>query len=233
MLLAGAAELYLYQVKHRTRMLELTIEHIEHDAAAARARTELLRAEYAVQNDPNRLQDLASHYLALQPIQPSQFVQMSEIARHLPAVPAPEPAAQPAAPPTSQPIFPGAPTPADDAGQAVVSQLAPTPENAVAASPPPALAHAAPVHAAVAETHPAAPERHVALRRVAPPPMPEPVRYDRPTAYSTPVVPLVRPDAPALSGASVLGTMRAALPPPVPVVSVSGWMAPRDPEGGR
>jgi hypothetical protein len=146
---------------------------------------------------------------------------MSDIAHHLPAVPAPEPAA------------PAAAAPADDVGQAVVSQLAPAPEDAIATPPPPAQPHAASVHTAVAETHPTAPERHVALRRVALPPIPEPVRYDRPTAYSTPVAPLVRPDAPALSGASVLGTMRAALPPPVPVVSVSGWMTPRDPEGGR
>ena len=54
-------------------------------AETARARTGLLRAEWALLNEPGRLQDMSGRYLALHPMAPTQFVQLADLANHLPA----------------------------------------------------------------------------------------------------------------------------------------------------
>jgi hypothetical protein len=81
---ACGSGLYLYSEKHRTALLDKQISGVIHATEAARARTGLLRAEWALLNEPGHLQDMADRYLALKPMAPTQFVQISELAAHLP-----------------------------------------------------------------------------------------------------------------------------------------------------
>jgi hypothetical protein len=81
---ACGSGLYLYSEKHRTAMLDRDISNVIHQTEAARARIGLLRAEWALLNEPGRLQDMADKYLALKPMAPTQFVQISDLAAHLP-----------------------------------------------------------------------------------------------------------------------------------------------------
>ncbi len=102
MLMAGGAGLTLYQEKHRTALLDREITRTIHATEAAHERSGLLRAEWALLNEPGHLQELADRLLALHPMVPSQFVQMGDLAAHLPtAVPvtvAPAVAAPPPGP---------------------------------------------------------------------------------------------------------------------------------------
>ncbi len=89
MLLAGGSGLYLYQEKHRTSLLDREITRTIHASEAAHERTGLLRAEWALLNEPGRLQELADRFLSLHAMSPSQFVPLAELAQHLPPVAAP------------------------------------------------------------------------------------------------------------------------------------------------
>ena len=233
MLLAGAAGLYLYQVKHRTRMLELAIEHTVHEADAARARTALLRAESAVQNDPTRLASLAAQYLTLKPIDPKQFVQMTDIGHHLPAIPVPE-----AAPATAEPAEDEAPAVLSEADVAPAPAPAP-PAPQVAAVAPPAPA-APPPHPALLASRLPAPERHdpppprpsPLMRRLPPPLLSTPVRFNPYGGGYAAAAP--RTELPMTGVASALGGARPGLPPPVPMGTVLGNnIPPRDSDSGR
>ncbi len=92
LLLAGGSGLYLYQEKHRTQMLDREIGRVIHETEATRERIGALKAEWAVRTEPGRLSDLATRFLALKPMAPTQFVQLADLAGHLPAV-GPMPAA--------------------------------------------------------------------------------------------------------------------------------------------
>jgi hypothetical protein len=81
---ACGSGLYLYSEKHRTALLDKQISGVIHATEAARARTGLLRAEWALLNEPSHLQDMADKYLVLKPMAPTQFVQISDLASHLP-----------------------------------------------------------------------------------------------------------------------------------------------------
>ncbi len=102
-LLAAGSGLYLYQEKHQAQMLDQQIEQVMRTADAAHARTGMLRAEYALLNDPSRLQELArAHLPTLANTDPKQFTSLVELDRRLPAVGEP-PATAPA------PLEPAAP----------------------------------------------------------------------------------------------------------------------------
>ena len=90
MLLAGGSGLYLYQEKHRTSLLDREITRTIRASEAAHERTGLLRAEWALLNEPGRLQGLADRFLALHAMSPSQFVPTAELASRLPAPSAPD-----------------------------------------------------------------------------------------------------------------------------------------------
>jgi len=86
-LLAGASGLYLYTEKHRTTVLDQQISKIVQDTQQIREHTAMLRAEWALQNQPDRLQSLAARFLPdLHPMAPAQFVQMASLAQRLPEV---------------------------------------------------------------------------------------------------------------------------------------------------
>ncbi len=89
LLAACGSGLYLYSEKHRTALLDREIGQVIHRTEAARARTGLLRAEWALLNEPGRLSDMAGRYLTLHPMAPTQFVPVAMLAAHLPAAVAP------------------------------------------------------------------------------------------------------------------------------------------------
>jgi hypothetical protein len=144
-MLAAGSGLYLYQVKQRAFALDASLRSTFHDIDVARERTRMLRADWALMNDPERLQGLASQYLTLQPMQPAQLLTMDQLAAALP------------------PPVPFAATPA-------ATQPAPAP---AAAQPTPVLdpTHGVPMAEAapmvLPHTHPVAPE--VALSQLAAP----------------------------------------------------------------
>jgi hypothetical protein len=126
---ACGSGLYLYSEKHRTAMLDREIGRTIHDTEAARAKTGLLRAEWALLNEPGRLQDMAERYLTLKPMAPTQFVQLADLAAHLP-------------PPAALPASSGT-TDDDETPSAVASNDAAASD--LAAAPPPASMMTAPV----------------------------------------------------------------------------------------
>ena len=91
LLAAFGSGLYLYSEKHRTAMLDREISRVARATQDARQRTGLLRAEWALLNEPGRLQQMAERYLTLKTMAPTQFVQLAELSSRLPA-----PMAQPA-----------------------------------------------------------------------------------------------------------------------------------------
>jgi hypothetical protein len=129
-LLACGSGLYLYQTKHAAQLLDRQIAKTAHDTEALRAQTRVLQAEWTLLNDPDRLQTLANEYLALKPMQPTQFTSLVDLDQRLPAPRPPEPDPTPpavanapiAGPP--QPIGTPAEVPSDAAVAAVEAPAA-------------------------------------------------------------------------------------------------------------
>jgi hypothetical protein len=167
LLAACGSGLYLYSEKHRTALLDRDIGRVIRATEAARARTGLLRAEWALLNEPGRLQDMAGRYLALHPMAPTQFVQLADLSAHLPAPmatppagiadedDAPAPAPQVAAAPAPEVMAAGAPP--DPALAVRHPMMPPRPDARPDTKPGPRLlaslgGHArAPHHAALAD----------------------------------------------------------------------------------
>ncbi len=106
-ILAGASGLYLYSEKHRTTLLDQQISGIVSDTQHIRERTAMLRAEWALLNQPDRLQGLATRFLPqLGAMAPTQFVQLSALDHHLPP-PGPEVPPHPIATPQTAPALVG------------------------------------------------------------------------------------------------------------------------------
>ncbi|MBN8892120.1 MAG: hypothetical protein BGP12_00335 [Rhodospirillales bacterium 70-18] len=152
-LLFAVSGLYLYQSKHRSQMVDRQIASTMKAVDEARNHAVLLRAEYALLNDPDRLQELAGQYLSLRPTAPTQFVAMADLGRRLPPVGAP-----PTVPPPVEPDAPTATAPTATAPTGTAPKPAPaTPGAALVASAAP---KPAPTPAAVvASIRPAAPPR--------------------------------------------------------------------------
>ena len=85
MLAAAGAGLYLYQVKHSVAQLDRELRSVHRQTEQARERTQVLRAEWALLNEPERLRQVAQAHLPLEAMSPTQFVRMHEIERRLPA----------------------------------------------------------------------------------------------------------------------------------------------------
>jgi hypothetical protein len=112
LLVAAGSGLYLYQEKHRAEMLDRQIGQVVKATDAARERTGMMRAEWTLLNEPERLQDLATKYLQLQPMAPSQFVQLAGLDARLPPIAVAPPATPPQDPApalTTVPIAQAAP----------------------------------------------------------------------------------------------------------------------------
>ncbi|WP_372623437.1 hypothetical protein [Falsiroseomonas sp.] len=233
---AGAGA-WLYQVKHSVAVKDRELVAIQRETEQARQRLDILRAEWALLNEPDRLRQTATRMLALQPMQPQQFMRPNQLGQHLPAAiafaGAPDIFADPVTP---EPQAAGVMLASTTAG-ATPAATSPTPPPAAAAAPaetPAPRALAAAVAAQRAEqvirvaARPAPPPAPVTAR-AAPPPRPiQPAVHVAPAPTPAPPVTRIAPTpAPPtaiasavgstslLGGASALG--RPLLAPPVPV----------------
>ena len=136
MLLACGSGLYLYQTKHRVQLLDREIAQTVQATIAARDRAGVLRTEWTLLNDLERLRALSDQHLQLRPVAPSQFTTFAELGNRLPAPRAPQP--EPAAPPAL--VSDNAPVPADEAD----TDIADLPTPPVPPGAPPAAAPAQP-----------------------------------------------------------------------------------------
>ncbi|MFS3136546.1 ABC transporter permease [Gluconacetobacter sacchari] len=84
--MAGLSGLFLYSKKHQTTLLDQQIAQIVGDTQHIREQTAMLRAEWALLNQPDRLGSLAARFLPdMHPMAPTQFIQMASLAERLPA----------------------------------------------------------------------------------------------------------------------------------------------------
>lgn len=222
-LIAALSGLYLYHVKHATQLLERSITRTNQSIEAARERAGVLRAEWTLMNDPERLAELAGQFLKLGTVSPRQFTTVADLGTRLPPV-------------RTLPVRPDVSTdtpatdlqgagddPTDPAAEAPLPLPPPAPPRAVAAvaprpAAPPAAATPAsftPASSAPASFTPAAP---VAQPRA--PIAPTPVAAQRvqlvaPLPVSQPAV--APPPARPVSTGSALGMARGIVAPPVPV----------------
>lgn len=149
LVLAAGSGLYLYQVKQRAFALDADLRSTFHDIDMARQKTRMLRADWALMNDPERLQALSTQYLTLKPMGPSQLMTLDQLAAALPAPVKPGSVQQPVTPddgltPATDPTHgvPMAaatplPTPAQPAGGPAVALLDTNSANAAPAAPVP------------------------------------------------------------------------------------------------
>ncbi len=143
LVMAACSGLYLYQTKARTLTVDYEIARTLKTADVSWQRANVLKAEYALLNDPSRLQDLASQHLpTLQTTAPGQFSTLADLDKRLPPVgPPPGPPAAPAATPDTTPPVAAAPNP----DNAVVAHLEPPRAEPPRAEPGAELPHPAPV----------------------------------------------------------------------------------------
>ena len=239
---ALGAGLYLYQEKHRAQLLDRDITRTVKQAEQARDRIGLMKAEWALLNEPERLAALAAQHLQLQPLQPTQFVRIEDLRSRLPAVSAvaaaptamdqpPVAAVTPVQPPRTQlaaaapaaPVaaapFPSRPAPAaakpDAAAPAVQSVAAAAP--ATRAAPSRLQLAVAKPHEAEPAPHPAQPEHRTLFAPVMPAYAPTPVVVHAPTVQTASAL----SSQPAPFVGSALGMGRTALAAPVPVGSAA------------
>lgn len=138
-LLAGASGLYLYQSKHQAQMLDREIAHTLKATDVARDRIGVLRGEWAMLNEPERLAALSQAHLELKTLTPSQFATAAELGALLPPPVPPGTvtmlAEDAALSPTMEPV----PQPAPTALVAVPAPPVPVRANVVTARQPPVM----------------------------------------------------------------------------------------------
>jgi hypothetical protein len=197
LIVAAGAGLHLYQVKHSVSMLDRELREVNRQTELVRERTQILRAEWALLNEPDRLRQVAQRHLALEPMAPAQFIREAELDRRLPA-------ARPFAGPPSLFGSPDMPLLVPEALM-VPSPVAAAPTAAPtrAEAPPPRQAQPDPAPRLSAAAAPAP------VPRPAPPPAPPRVT---PALHVAPAAP-----PPPAVVTSALGGASAALPPPVPL----------------
>lgn len=217
MVSAFGAGLYLYQSKHHAQVLDREIMRTIKQTEATRERTGMLRAEWALLNEPDRLAELAKAHTSLQTLKPTQFVALAELSTRLPAPVAPHEEklpleAQPEEP-VAIPVAQAAPTPVPVPTPAAVPAVKPREAPVAVAEAKPKVepkVEPKPV-AVVAETKPITRpvERPVARAPVqlATESAPPPVRASR----SRPPADVASNEAtaPGTVGAAVLRAMRA------------------------
>lgn len=242
MILAGGSGLYLYQSKHRAQMLDREIGRVLKQTEVARERIGVLRAEWAVLNEPDRLAELSQQHLGLRQLNPQQFTAVTDLGARLPAPVAPgtavpppeEPVVAQAAPPAPQPRPPAvtaAPAPAP-APRVAAATPAPAPASRPAApariAPDRPAEHQLRAPAQLAAPAPVRPAPAPAAPVMAAAPAPMPARPLPPmmnvAAAPIPATPRMSVPAPVTASvigdgvmrASALGGARASLPPPTP-----------------
>lgn len=213
MVSAFGAGLYLYQSKHHAQVLDREIMRTIKQTETTRERTGMLRAEWALLNEPDRLAELAKAHTSLTTLKPTQFVAMADLASRLPG-----PVAQ------HQELLPREIEPEEPIA-AAIAQAAPAPvvvakprEVAVAAAEPkpkPEPKVEAKPAAVVAEAKPAPRpvEKPPAIRQpttvqvATESTMPAPVRAARP--HPAAEIASSEATAPGTVGAAVMRAMRS------------------------
>ena len=210
LVMAACSGLYLYQTKARTLSVDHEIARTLKDADATWQRASVLRAEYALLNDPSRLQGLATQYLpALQTTTPAQFSTLADLDKRLPPV-GPPPAAPDATPDaTSDTTAPVAAAPETDNAQvAHVEPPRPEPREEPARNEAPAAATSHSVAEAPHPVAPATPPRPAPVAVAAlPKPLPlTPPRVSTPVPRPTPLpvtqVAVIHPETPVTPSAA-------------------------------
>lgn len=214
---ALGAGLYLYQEKHSAQLLDREINRTLKQADQGRDRIGLLKAEWALLNEPERLQTLAGQHLGLRSLQPAQFARLEDLPGRLPApsdtqvntapvdeVPLPA-AAIPAA------AVPGA---ARTPAQPAVAAIHPAAKLAAAPAPKPASPRI--LAAAKPQQADPAPLARSLYAPVMPAYAPAPVVIHAATVQTASAV---QPAQPAPYVGSALGMARSLLAAPVPVGS--------------
>jgi hypothetical protein len=201
---AAGAGLHLYSVKHEVSQLEKTLRETVRQTEQARERTAVLRAEWALLNEPERLRAAATRNLPLEVMQTSQFVRAAELERRLPAAVAFAGAPSLFAPPPAEHSGeqPAAIAVASTAGaDGVAADAAAAALTARAAQAAAAAAAHAPAAVSTAQAAPAPPAAapratvQVATARTAPPPA-ERAAPARVAAAPAPQVAAIRPPEP-------------------------------------
>lgn len=199
---AFASGLFLYQSKHQAQMLDRQIMGVLNQTEAARERIGVMKAEWALLNEPERLAELSHKHLGLRTLAPTQFVAVADLGSRLPP-----------------PAAPGAALPAtDEAAAAPPVPVVPVPVAATSAAPAARLAARAPTAA------PPPPPVQVASAAARPhAPQPE-HRAEPAAARTTPAVQMAALPAPAAP------SMQAVHRPLAPVVSIGAApIQPRPP----
>lgn len=213
MVSAFGAGLYLYQSKHQAQVLDREIMRTIKQTEVTRDRTGMLKAEWALLNEPDRLAELAKAHTSLQTLKPTQFVALADLGARLPAPVAQHQEKLPLEAEPEEPIA------------APVAQAAPAPTPVAKAAREPSVSVAAgevrpkpepkiePKPVAVAEAKPA--QRPVERPPAARLPTPvqvaaesaQPVRAPRPHLQAE--IASTEATAPGTVGAAVMRAMRA------------------------
>jgi hypothetical protein len=137
LMLACTSGAYLFVVKHRTAALDTQISSVTGQIRAAEQRIRVLRAEWALENDPSQLAALSKQFLKLQPMAPDQLTSIQRLADILPPPGAGIPTL-PLPPPPSWAVAP-APPQSNPASNPITN-------SPIASAAPAAATHAAPAH---------------------------------------------------------------------------------------
>lgn len=101
--LAGIVGFGLFQLKHRVQELEDDLFRLNRSVLAEEQAIHVLKAEWSYINQPQRLQELASRHLDLQPMKPTQLGSFADLPMRgdegtalvaAPKAPAPRPTAK-------------------------------------------------------------------------------------------------------------------------------------------
>lgn len=85
-LLAGGSGMFLYTKKHETTVLDQNITSVVQKTERVRQQTAMLRTQWALLNQPDRLSALSSRFLGqLHPMTPTQYVRLASMIETLPA----------------------------------------------------------------------------------------------------------------------------------------------------
>ncbi|GCD75562.1 hypothetical protein NBRC3299_1854 [Acetobacter pasteurianus NBRC 3299] len=196
--LAIASGFFLYTKKHQTTLLDQQISQIVKETEHVRTQTSILRTEWALENQPERLAQLvARHEAGLQTMNPTQFVRMADLESHLPAV--------------AKDALPPAPALVADKS----TNIAPPPVIAPPAHAPAVVADARPTHVTPpAVIHPARPVTAPSVVADVPRIAAEPAPHPRATsvADAAPVLraPIVHHDRPHTAPESTVAPVRVA-----------------------
>jgi hypothetical protein len=218
---AGAGA-WLYQIKHAVAVKDRELVEIRRQTEQARQRVDILRAEWALLNEPDRLRQTATHLLTLEPMQPQHFVRLGDLGRRLPnavafagapdlfapaptTAPATMLAAAPDRTPAAQPGAAQAETPAPQALVATLAAQRAEQANRIAEASAPRTVAARPTPRPQPQPQP----QPVVRPAVHTPPPAEPAPRPTRVAAQEPAV------VSALGGATALG--RPMLAPPVPI----------------